>query len=62
MLQFADKFGTIVQAAVPRDDSSGTGNVWLAFAMRLLRYVKSAIENLYSALGIRLVAVRSVPG
>src|SRR5260370_12762738 len=58
--QVADKFGAIVQTAVPGNDSAGRGGVWLRFAMGFFGSAKGAIEDLYAALGIRFVAVGPV--
>src|SRR6266481_9103287 len=55
--QSADKLGATVQAAIPGNYRAGLGNMRLRFTARFLRSVKSAIQDLYAALGIRFVAI-----
>src|ERR1700722_5349667 len=54
--QFADELSTIIQAAIPSDDSARRTNTWLLLAMRFLGGVEGAIEDSYAALGIGFVA------
>src|ERR1700678_1475766 len=58
--QFADEVSAIVQAAVPCDHGSRRRNMRLLLAVRFLRGVEGAIEDIYVALGIRFVAVGAV--
>src|SRR5260370_29839659 len=48
--ELVDKFGAIVQAAIPGNDGAGRRNMWLLFATGFLGGVEGTIEDLYAAL------------
>src|SRR5258708_39787941 len=48
--QAADKFGAVVQAAIPSNYRARRGNMRLQFTSRFLRGVESTIENHYGTL------------
>ena len=58
--QLADKFGAIVQAAIPGEDGAGRRDVRLRFAARFLRGMKAAVQHADVSLGIGAATVWAI--